>query len=77
MTQSIEAIYTHGMLKPLEALPLQEQQHVRVTIETIDTEPANGRDALNRLIERLQRSSLDFGGPTPSREELHERDRHV
>lgn len=78
MTQTVEAIYTQGVLKPLEALPLQEDQHVRVTIETADAERDNGREAaVHRLIERLGQSSLSYGGPPLAREELHERDRHV
>jgi len=78
MTQTVEAIYTHGVLKPLEILPLEEQQHVRLTIETVDTDQKNGHEAaLNRLIDRLKKSSLSYGGPPLSREELHERDRHL
>jgi hypothetical protein len=66
------------MLKPLETLPLEEQQHVRVTIETVDAGQQNRcEDALHRLIERLNKSSLSYGGRQPSREELHERDHHV
>jgi len=78
MTQTVEAIYTHGVLKPLEALPLREQEHVRVTIETVDAEQQKEHEAaLLRLIERLKRSKLSYGGPPLSREELHERDCHV
>ena len=74
MTKTIEAIYTNGVLKPLEALPLADQQRVRLTVETIDQEPQRDREAaLQRLIERLKKSTFSYGGPLPTREELHER----
>lgn len=77
MSQTVDAIYTQGVLKPLEALPLREQQQVRVTIETAESQPQNGREAVDRLIARLKRSSLSYGGPCPSREDLHDRDRQL
>ena len=36
MTQTIEAIYTDGVLKPTAELPLRDNQRVRLSIETID-----------------------------------------
>ena len=33
MTLTVEAVYENGVLKPAAPLPLQEHQHVRVTIE--------------------------------------------
>ena len=39
MIKQIEAIYENGMLKPLEALPLAEHQHVRVTVSEISGDP--------------------------------------
>lgn len=30
----IEAIYENGVLKPAQPLPLQEREHVRITIES-------------------------------------------
>ncbi len=75
---SVEAIYVDGVLKPLEALHLPEQQRVRVTIETI--EPGTSQDraaAMQRLMERLDKSTLSYGGPLPTRDELHERVGHV
>ena len=36
MTQTIEAIYTDGVLKPTVELPFRDNQRVRLTVETID-----------------------------------------
>ena len=36
MTQIIEAIYAHGVLKPTAELDLREPQRVRVIVETLD-----------------------------------------
>ena len=33
MTQQISAVFENGVLRPLEPLELEEQQHVRITIE--------------------------------------------
>lgn len=77
MTQTIDAIYTQGVLKPLQELPLREQEQVRLTIETAETAFQPEPGALDRLIERLNSSTLSLGGKMPSREELHERDHHV
>ena len=74
MTKVIEAIYTKGVLKPVEALDLAEQQRVRLTIEPLDTRSDEERQAaLERLIEGLKRSKLRLEGPLPTRDELHER----
>jgi predicted DNA-binding antitoxin AbrB/MazE fold protein len=73
MTKTIEAIYDSGVLKPLEELPLAEHQRVRLTVQTIDTPSADPATERQRLVERLQQSTLSHGGPFPSREELHER----
>ena len=74
MVQTVEAIYSAGVLKLLEALPLADQQRVRVTIETVDARPPGEREAaVQRLMDRLAKSPFSYGGPLPSREELHAR----
>jgi predicted DNA-binding antitoxin AbrB/MazE fold protein len=35
MTNHVDAIYENGVLRPLEPLPLEEHQRVRVTISSI------------------------------------------
>jgi predicted DNA-binding antitoxin AbrB/MazE fold protein len=39
MGQQVDAVYEHGMLRPLEPLSLKESQRVRLTI----SEPVGGR----------------------------------
>ncbi len=34
MTLTVEAIYENGVLKPVQPLPLKEQEVVRITIES-------------------------------------------
>ncbi|MGA2063707.1 MAG: antitoxin family protein [Thermoguttaceae bacterium] len=41
MSQVIRAVYEEGMLRPLAPLHLQEHQQVRVTVESLPSEPAN------------------------------------
>lgn len=74
MTKVIEAIYSNGVLTPVEALGLPEQQRVRLTVETIDAgEDVDRAGALNQLIEGLKRSKLRLHGSLPTRDELHDR----
>ena len=74
MTKVVEAIYSHGVLEPLEALELLERQRVRLTIEPLIEASAAEREAARRaLVERLRKSTLSYGGPLPTRDELHER----
>ncbi len=78
MTTIVEAIYSHGVLEPLEALDLPEMQRVRLTIEPLKIDPQNGqeaarREAMERLLESLKNSGFSHGGPYPTRDELHER----
>lgn len=74
MTRVVEAIYTDGVLKPVEALDLAEQQRVRLTIETLDGHAPDWCEAARReLIEGFKRSRLRLEGPPPTRDELHDR----
>jgi len=74
MTTIVEAIYSHGVLEPLQALDLLEKQRVRLTIETLVEKSETERAAARRaLVERLRKSTFSYGGPMPTRDELHER----
>lgn len=74
MTQKVEAIYTGGVLKPTRELCLQDQQRVRLTVETIE-EPVSDRGAaVDRLKAGIASMRFFSEGPLPSREELHDRD---
>ena len=39
MTNNVDAIYENGVLRPLEPLPLEENQRVRVTVSSISGDP--------------------------------------
>jgi predicted DNA-binding antitoxin AbrB/MazE fold protein len=77
MTQTIEAIYTDGVLKPTAELPLRDNQRVRLSIETIDEtidETNMDREAaVTRLKAGIASMRFFSEGPLPSREELHDR----
>jgi predicted DNA-binding antitoxin AbrB/MazE fold protein len=78
MRQIVEAIYADGVLKPLAALPFHEKQRLRLTIAAVDEQATSDHGAhLHELIDRLRRSTFSYGGPLPTREELHERARNV
>jgi predicted DNA-binding antitoxin AbrB/MazE fold protein len=77
MTQTIEAIYTDGVLKPTGELPLRHNQRVRLSIETIDETIDEADVDREAAVMRLKAgvASMRFfsEGPLPSREELHDR----
>jgi predicted DNA-binding antitoxin AbrB/MazE fold protein len=73
MTQTIEAIYTDGVLKPTAELPLRDNQRVRLTVETIDETNVDREAAVTRLKAGIARMRFFSEGPLPSREELHDR----
>lgn len=59
-TLIIEAIYENGVLKPIQPLPLQEREHVRITVES----PSNLVRATAGLIactdtQLIERIALD------------------
>ena len=70
--QVTEAIYTRGVLKPVEAIQLREQERVRLTVEKIEPTERPDRDALlTRLREGIESMDFHSRGPYPSGEELH------
>jgi len=77
MTQTIEAIYTDGVLKPTAELPLRDNQRVRLSIETIDETieetTVDREEAMARLKAGIASMRFFSEGPLPSREELHDR----
>lgn len=42
MTQQVNAIYDHGVLKPLGPLDLQDQELVVVSVQKLESESVNG-----------------------------------
>jgi len=74
MTKVVEAIYSHGVLEPLEALELPDKQRVRLTVESIDGTSGEQRQAaLQRFLEHIKRSNFRIQGRLPSRDELYDR----
>jgi len=73
MTQTIEAIYADGVLKPIGELPLRDNQRVRLTVETIDETNRDREAAVARLKAGIASMRFFSEGPLPSREELHDR----
>lgn len=74
MTRTFEAIFTNGVLKPVEPLPLREQERVRVTVEDIQSTPATDRDAaIKRFQSGVAASKFRSTGPLPTREQPHDR----
>lgn len=74
MTQTIEAIYADGVLKPTAGLHLREQQRVRLILETIPEDVTDRRAALARLKAGIENMHFFSEGALPTREELHDRD---
>jgi len=73
MVRIIKAIFSRGVLRPEEPLSLTEDQRVRVTIETLESESIDRASAIARFRESVRLSRFKSAAPYPSREELHER----
>lgn len=74
MTKVVEAIYTHGVLEPLESLDLLEKQRVRLIVQSIDGTVASDRqEGMRRLREGIASMNFRSSGPYPTRDELHDR----
>lgn len=76
MTKVVEAIYTGGILEPLEQLELPEKQRVRLIVQPIDgaAKPDADREAaMERLRAGIASMNFRLTGPLPTRDELHER----
>jgi predicted DNA-binding antitoxin AbrB/MazE fold protein len=73
MTQTLEAIYSGGVLKPTVELQLRENQRVRLTVETIDEFGVDREAAVARLKDGIASLRFFSEGPLPGREELHDR----
>jgi predicted DNA-binding antitoxin AbrB/MazE fold protein len=74
MAQVAEAIFSHGVLKPIVELHLQEEQRVRLLIEPVDAPALLDRaTALRRLRAGIAAMHSSLTGPLPSRDDLHDR----
>jgi predicted DNA-binding antitoxin AbrB/MazE fold protein len=71
MPLQVEAIYENGVLRPLQALDLSEQEHVMVSVVKVG--PASGRSHFDaEYIDRIKRELPDAGA-TPGLEEVRRR----
>ena len=77
-----KAIFSRGALRPVDQLPLHEQQVVELTVDTAESskktdghsEPWMDPIERAKALEELRRSpGYAIGGKYPARDELHER----
>ena len=74
MVQVTEAIFSQGVLKPVDELQLREEQRVRLIIEPVAVGGGSDRTAaLNRLRAGIASMRFSSSGPLPTRDELHDR----
>ena len=74
MVQVTEAIFSQGVLKPVDDLQLREEQRVRLIIEPVDAGgDADRATAVNRLRAGIASMSSSSSGALPTRDELHDR----
>jgi predicted DNA-binding antitoxin AbrB/MazE fold protein len=72
--QITEAVYSKGVLKPVDPLELRETERVRLVVQPLDEVSATDREAaFRRLVERGDRMNFYSQGPLPTRDELHDR----
>jgi predicted DNA-binding antitoxin AbrB/MazE fold protein len=72
MVQVTEAVFSKGVLKPVDSLRLRERQRVRLIIEAVDgAHDADRFAALQRLRAGIEQMKFSSSGPLPTRDELH------
>jgi len=72
MTRRTEAVYSNGVLRPVEDLGLAEGQRVRLTVE-VDDKPVDRAAAIANLRAAVTDMQFRSSGPLSTRDELHER----
>lgn len=74
MVQVTEAVFSQGVLRPVDELQLREQQRVRLFIEPVDSPLDSDRaTALTRLRVGIASMSFTSSGRLPTRDELYDR----
>jgi predicted DNA-binding antitoxin AbrB/MazE fold protein len=66
MTRHVEAVYEHGVLRPLEPLSLSESQRVKLTI----TDAASGRTFLDVSLTERARAEAAVLHQAPTLDEV-------
>jgi predicted DNA-binding antitoxin AbrB/MazE fold protein len=65
MVKTVDAVYENGMLRPLEPLQLQENQHVTLTVSEPSVDPADA------WLDHEYMASIDaVSEPEPTIEEV-------
>ena len=72
MTQVTEAIYSGGVLRPLDELTLREAQRVRLIVQPLDAPAGERAAAVERLLKGIERMAFYSDGALPTRDELHD-----
>jgi len=72
MTKRTEAVYSNGVLRPVEDLGLAEGQRVRLIVELAD-KPIDRAAAIANLRAATAEMQFRSSGRLPTRDELHER----
>lgn len=74
MVQVTEAVFSQGVLRPVDEVHLREQQRVRLIIEPVDVGlDADRAVALDRLRSGIESMNFSSSGPLPARDVLHDR----
>jgi predicted DNA-binding antitoxin AbrB/MazE fold protein len=74
MVQVTQAIFSNGVLKPVERLRLRDGQRVRLIVEPVDGGQALDRAAaLNRLRAGIASMAFSSSRRLPARDDLHDR----
>jgi predicted DNA-binding antitoxin AbrB/MazE fold protein len=74
MVQVIQAVFSRGVLKPVEPLRLRDGQRVRLIIEPLDVGQNEDRAAaLDTLRAGISSMAFSSAGHLPTRDELHDR----
>lgn len=73
MTRITEAIYSQGVLRPLDDLGLREGQRVRVIVEALNESPEDRAAAFAKLKAGIATMQFFSDGSLPARDDMHER----
>jgi predicted DNA-binding antitoxin AbrB/MazE fold protein len=73
MTKRTEAVYTEGVLRPVEDLGLTNGQRVHLIVEPLDNRSADRAAAIAKLKAAIGDMKFRSSGVLPTRDELHER----
>ena len=72
-SQVTDAIYSGGVLTPVDSVSLHELERVRLIIERTQQPESDRQLALERLRVGIEQMHFSLSGPLPSRDDLHDR----